>query len=104
MLYAALLTAEILEALPRARTVVLDGSFVQDPLYGALVQALVPASSVRVSAGGPGLAIGAALLASHAKRQGPAPLALERPDTGGLPDLSSYRARWRESFAKETLT
>jgi sugar (pentulose or hexulose) kinase len=102
VLYAALLTAEILDALPPARTVVLDGTFVRDPLYGALVQAAQPRATVLVNPDTAGLAAGAALLATHEMRRGPAPLALERPDAAGLPDLSAYRAAWREALTMET--
>ncbi len=101
--YAALLTAEILDALPPARTVILDGSFVRDPLYGALVQAFRPAATVLVNPSTDGVATGAALLASHETRRAPVPLALERPATGGLPELLSYRARWRERFNLEMM-
>ena len=43
VLFASLLTVEVIEALPRAGVVVLDGSFVREPLYGAIVRALAPA-------------------------------------------------------------
>lgn len=104
VLYAALLTAEILHALPRARTVVLDGNFVRDPLYGALVQHLDPGADVRVNADSHGISAGAALLATHESRAGPVALSLTRPDTAGLPDLTAYRARWRESLTLETMS
>jgi sugar (pentulose or hexulose) kinase len=102
VLYAALLTAEILDTLPPARTVVLDGPFVRDPLYGAQVQAMQPRTEVRVNPDSAGLAAGAALLASHATRRSPAPLRLERPDAAGLPDISAYRAAWRDTLTMET--
>ncbi|MFT3974801.1 MAG: FGGY family carbohydrate kinase [Amaricoccus sp.] len=98
VLYAALLTAEILDALPDTRTVVLDGNFVRDPLYGALVQHLHPGAEVCVNSDSYGASAGAALLAGHAARTAPAALALARPDTAGLPDLAAYRARWREAL------
>jgi sugar (pentulose or hexulose) kinase len=102
VIYAALLTAEILDALPPARTVVLDGTFVRDPLYGALVQRLHPAAEVRVNADSFGISAGGALLAGHEGRTAPVALSLDRPDTHGLPDLTAYRARWRESLKLET--
>jgi sugar (pentulose or hexulose) kinase len=102
VLYAALLTVEALDALPPARTVVLDGSFVRDPLYAALVQALAPAVEVRVNPDSVGHAAGAALLAGHETRRGPAALDLARPEAG-LPDLARYRAAWRERLMLETL-
>lgn len=98
-LYVALLTAEILDAPPRAGSVVLDGAFVHEPLYGALVQALHPATRVFVNPDSAGQATGAALLAGHATRLRPAPLALEAADPAGLPDLARYRALWRDRIA-----
>lgn len=104
VLYAALLTAEILDALPPARTVVLDGSFVREPLYGAIVQRLRPDADVRVNADSFGISAGAALLAGHEARMAPVSLSLARPDTAGLPDLAAYRARWRDTLNLETTT
>lgn len=103
-LYSALLTAEILDALPPARTAVLDGSFVRDPLFGSLVQKLHPETDIRVNADSFGISAGAALLAGHETRAGPVGLSLARPDTAGLPDLTAYRARWREALKPETET
>ncbi|MBP7001623.1 FGGY family carbohydrate kinase [Amaricoccus sp.] len=102
VLYAALLTAEVLAALPPAPRVALDGTFVRDPLYGALVQALRPEAEVLVNPAAAGHAGGAALLATHETRAGLAPLALDRPDTAGLPDLTAYRAAWRDALTMET--
>lgn len=104
VLYVALLTAEILDALPPAATVVLDGSYVRDPLYGALVQHLHPAARVLVNPDSHGISAGAALLASHETRSAPVELALVRPTTAGLPDLTAYRARWRNTLTMETTT
>lgn len=103
VLYVALLTAEILDALPSARTVVLDGNYVRDPLYGALVQALHPGAEVLVNADSFGISAGAALLASHETRTAPVRLSLARPDVAGLPDLTAYRVRWRDALTMETL-
>lgn len=102
VLYAGLLTAEVLAALPPAGTVVLDGTFVRDPLYGAVVQALRPEARVLVNPDTAGHATGAALLAGHEARSARAPLDLDRPDTSGLPDLEPYRAAWREALTMET--
>ena len=102
VLYAALLTAEALDALPPSRTVVLDGTFVRDPLYGALVQALRPGAEVLVNPDSAGHASGAALLAGHESRRARPRISLIRPDTSGLPDLDAYRAAWREALTMET--
>jgi len=95
LLYAALLTAECVDGLPPAATVVLDGNFVKEPLYGAAVAALLPGRQVCINRHAYGTASGAALLASHLTRAEPAPLAIETPDATALPDLTAYRADWR---------
>lgn len=100
VLYSALLTARCVAELPPARTVVLDGNFVVDPLYGALVARLLPERRVLVSRNTTGTATGAALLAGHETRREPAPIDLETPDIAALPDLSDYYARWRAAIGK----
>ncbi len=101
LLYTALLTAEMIDALPPAGTIVLDGAFARDPLYGALVQGLLPDTRVLVNADSAGVVAGAALLVTHLTRSAPAPLRLEAAATGGLPDLPSYRALWRSCLTLE---
>jgi sugar (pentulose or hexulose) kinase len=91
-----MLAAECLEDLPPARTIVLDGGFVQDPMFGRILAALLPGARVLVNHDPFGTATGAALLAGHETRDRPAPLDAEAPDTAGLPDLSSYRSHWRD--------
>ena len=95
VLYTAMLAAEGLERLPPAATVILDGNFVKDPLFAAVVQALLPGRAVRVNRDSLGTQAGAALLATHETRTAPAPLRLEPPEAVSLPDLPAYRARWR---------
>ncbi|NTJ67994.1 carbohydrate kinase [Agrobacterium rhizogenes] len=96
VLYSALLTVACIRDLPPARTIVLDGNFVVDPLYGAIVAALLLDRRVLVSRGTTGTATGAAMLAAHERRGSPAPLAAEAPDISDLPDLSSYQQRWHD--------
>lgn len=73
----------------------LDGPFVRDPLFGAVVVALHPGRRVLVNLDAHGVATGAALLASHETRTGPAPIALASPPALHLDGLSAYRDRWR---------
>ncbi|GGD95463.1 carbohydrate kinase [Aureimonas endophytica] len=96
VLYAALLAAECLADLPPAATVALDGGFVKEPMFGRLVAALLPGTRVLVNHDPYGTATGAALLAGHETRRGPAPFDAEEPARAGLPDLSSYRSQWRD--------
>lgn len=103
VLHAALLTVECLGDLPPATTTVLDGNFVKDSYFGAIVSALLPGRRVLVNQGAFGTATGAALLAGHESRTAPAPLAVETPNTDDIPDLTHYRAQWRaRSRAEET--
>jgi len=95
VLYVALLTAECVEDLPGVANVVLDGTFVKDALFGSIVAALLQNTRVLVSRSSTGTATGAALLASHTTRHGPAQLAAEAPTPALLADLASYRAHWR---------
>ena len=94
VLYAALLTDRCLEAVDTS-TIVLDGSFVRDPLYGAVIAALNPRKRVVVNLDQYGTVTGAALLATHDTRRNPAAIALETPPALAMPELTAYRGRWR---------
>ncbi len=94
VLQMALLTDLCLATVESTAAVVLDGSFVADPLYAALVAALRPGQDVRVNASATGLASGAALLVSHASRTQPVALSLDTPQMLDLPALPAYRRRW----------
>ena len=95
VLYAALLTNCCLDGLATS-AVVLDGSFVRDPLYGAIVAALRPERSVHINRETFGTVTGAALLATHAAVTAPRPLSLERPLPIDNSDLIAYARQWRE--------
>jgi sugar (pentulose or hexulose) kinase len=101
VLHMALLTDACLTAVASGAAIVLDGSFLADPLYPSLVAALRPQQRVRVNASSDGVASGAALLAGHGSRAAPAPLALDDPAAIDLPGLSAYRARWAELATTE---
>ena len=97
VLYTALLTIECVDALASHGPLILDGSFLRDPLYGALVAALRPDCETLASHDPYGVASGAALLATHGIRQGNASIALERPPVFHHPpiELAAYARRWR---------
>ncbi|MFC6488417.1 FGGY-family carbohydrate kinase [Nitratireductor sp. GCM10026969] len=97
VLYCALLTVECLDALGEGAQVVLDGSFLREPLYPALVAAFARKRRVRFNLDAYGVASGAALLASHETRTEPAPVELSEPEGLGAfaSKLSSYASRWR---------
>ncbi|MDX1218846.1 carbohydrate kinase [Sinorhizobium medicae] len=105
LLYCALLTVECIETLSADRLVVLDGSFLRDPLYADVVAALLPDRKVCFNLDAYGVAAGAALLAGHETRKGPAPLTLSEPTRFGRlePELLRYAADWR-AVARTTAT
>ncbi|HEV7320316.1 MAG TPA: FGGY family carbohydrate kinase [Ensifer sp.] len=97
LLYCALLTAECVEALGPGRLVVLDGSFLRDPLYARLVAALLPNRRVRFNLEAYGVASGAALLAREGRRSAPVPLSLADPVAVShlSPAVAVYASQWR---------
>jgi hypothetical protein len=98
VLYAALLTAECIDALNENGLVALDGTFLQDPLYATLVAALRPNAETVYNLEPYGTASGAALLGEHEVRHTPAPIALSLPAAfaGDRKGLAGYAQRWRE--------
>lgn len=95
VLYTALLTDCCLDMVETS-TVVLDGSFVREPLYGAIIAALRPHRRVLVNLDQFGTIAGAALLATHETRKVSAPLALEAPTPLDIPGLAAYARAWRD--------
>ncbi|MEP7456534.1 FGGY family carbohydrate kinase [Phyllobacterium sp. SB3] len=96
VLYAALLTSECLEALDSRGLVVLDGSFLRDPLFAGLVAALRPGGKTFYSLENYGVAAGAAMLAGYHGRNDAAQITLCRPEkVPGISNLVAYATRWR---------
>jgi hypothetical protein len=95
VLYSALLTDRCLDTLT-APTVILDGGFVRDPLFARIIATLRPDRRVLVNPRPFGTVAGAALLATHETRSGPAALALEPAAPLDQPDLIDYARAWRE--------
>jgi sugar (pentulose or hexulose) kinase len=98
VLYAALLTLECIEALADKGLVVLDGTFLRDPLYATLVAALRPGRETLYNLDTYGIASGAAFLAGHDMRPAPASLSLSRPTAlaGDHHALAAYAEQWRD--------
>ncbi|WGV15883.1 FGGY family carbohydrate kinase [Fuscovulum ytuae] len=94
VLYVALLTVECGNRLDATREWVLDGSFLRDPAFAALVAALRPGRVTRVNAEGYGIAAGAAAL-FQPDRAMPAPDLADPLPLPGLDGLTDYAARWR---------
>lgn len=90
VLYVALLTLACADALDARRPLVLDGSFVRDPVYSALVAAIRAPAAVLTGGDGDGVAAGAATLAA-----GTSPAAKTHPVTPlGIPGIVVYARRW----------
>lgn len=104
VLYTALLTVECLDALGSAGRVILDGSFLRDPLYAALVAALRPQGDTVANLDAYGVASGTALLASHGTRLARAAIALEKPPIfqHSTAELAAYAHRWQAAAGQSS--
>ena len=96
-LYVALLTVACLDAMGEHPLTLLDGSFVSDPLYPALVSALTPGRRTLSNTHPYGTAAGAALLAGHDARSRPVEVDLRAPEAIHLPGLARYAQSWRSA-------
>jgi sugar (pentulose or hexulose) kinase len=95
LLYVALLTDACLDAMGDNATTLLDGTFVKDPIYPALVGALRPGRRTLFNTDAYGTAAGAALLAGHGARSRHVSVDVRSPERIDLPNLAGYAARWR---------
>jgi sugar (pentulose or hexulose) kinase len=95
VLYLALLTVSCANILGAERNIVLDGTYLRDPLYARLVAALRPDAQTLENHDGDGVASGAALLCNHETRREPAPITLSLPQPlSALADLDAYAREW----------
>lgn len=99
VLYVALLAHDCCRILAPERLWVLDGSFLRDPAFAALLAALHGADRIRINFEPYGIAAGAALLCAADKAG--APLSLSpAPQLPDLPDLTDYARKW-QALAKD---
>jgi sugar (pentulose or hexulose) kinase len=98
LIYIAQLSVECLAALKVDATVVLDGSYLKDPLFAKLVTTLRGSGETLFNLDAYGVATGAALLGSHGTTRARDGLHLQTADTIAAPAdlLTSYHRRWRE--------
>jgi sugar (pentulose or hexulose) kinase len=96
-LYVALMASASLDLLRSDNRLIVDGGFVDDPLFALLLAALRPRQPVVLSAEREGTAIGAALLWRWSERDGPAPLDLKQVPAVEIRGLAAYAERWREA-------
>ena len=96
-LYVALMASASLDLLRSANRVIVDGGFVDDPLFARLLAALRPHQRVALSGEREGTAIGAALLWRWPEREAPVPLDLREVAAPEVKGLAAYAGRWREA-------
>lgn len=100
VVHAALLTVTCAGALTPDQRLILDGTFLAEPLYARLVAGFAGGREVRTAPASGGVAAGAALLVDHADRTTPVPLdlvAAAEPPEG--PDYAAYAEEWRSRAA-----
>jgi L-fuculokinase len=95
-LYAALVTAHVLERLEAPGDLIVEGGFTRSPAFAAVLAGLMPGRLVVIAPAAAGAAAGAALLA-HWGEPHPAPR-LEPARAWVLPGLEAYRERWERAL------
>src|SRR5579863_4426606 len=94
--YAALVTAHVLERLEAPGDLIVEGGFTRSPAFAAVLAGLMRDRRVLVAPAAAGAAAGAALLA-HWGEPHPAPR-LEPSRPWVLPGLQAYRERWERAL------
>ena len=77
--------------------IIVDGGFVDDPLFAPLLAALRPHQPVALSREREGTAIGAALLWRWQEREAAVALDLREVAAPQIAGLAAYAERWREA-------
>jgi L-fuculokinase len=95
-LYAALVTAHVLERLEAPGDLIVEGGFTRSPAFAAVLAGLLPARRVVIAPAAAGAAAGAALLA-HWGEPHPPPR-LEPARAWVLPGLKAYQERWERAL------
>jgi L-fuculokinase len=95
-IYAALVTAHVLERLEAPGDLIVEGGFTRSPAFAAVLAGLMPGRRVMIAPAAAGAAAGAALL-THWGEPHPAPR-LEPARAWVLPGLEAYRERWERAL------
>ncbi|HEX9169123.1 MAG TPA: FGGY family carbohydrate kinase [Roseiarcus sp.] len=95
-LYAALMTAHMLQRLEAPGDLIVEGGFTRSPAFAAVLAGLMPGRRVVVAPMSAGAAAGAALLGHWGERREPPRLDLAR--AWSLPGLDAYRGRWERAL------
>jgi sugar (pentulose or hexulose) kinase len=96
-LYVALMASASLDLLRSGNRLIVDGGFVEDPLFARLLAALRPHQRVALSREREGTAIGAALLWGWPERKEPVALDLQEVPAPEVAGLAAYAERWCEA-------
>jgi sugar (pentulose or hexulose) kinase len=91
-LYAALMTAHLIQRLDAPGDLIVEGGFTRSPAFAAVLAGLMPDRRVVVAPKSAGAAAGAALLARW--REPHEPPHLEAAGAWAIPGLEAYRERW----------
>jgi L-fuculokinase len=95
-LYAALMTAQLLERLEAPGDLIVEGGFTRSPAFAAVLARLMPGRRVVIAPMSAGAAAGAALLAHWGEQREPPRLDPAR--AWAIPGLDAYRRRWERSL------
>ena len=95
VLHSALLTVTCADVLRGGSRIILDGTFLNEPLFAPLVAALRDGQPTEFSEETHGVVAGAVCLADHETRTAPAPLTLTPATPVAIPGLSDYARHWR---------
>ncbi len=95
-LYAALVSAHVLERLEAPGDLIVEGGFTRSPAFAAVLAGLMPGRRVVIAPAAAGAAAGAAMLA-HWGEPHPPPR-LEPARAWVLPGLKAYQERWERAL------
>lgn len=94
LLHSALLTVTCAEVLNGGERLILDGTFLKEPLYAPLVAALRPGRQTGLSDEPEGVVVGAVRLSEHGRGGGAGKLTLDPVAPIDIPGLTDYSRRW----------
>jgi L-fuculokinase len=95
-LYAALMTAHLLQRLEAPGDLIVEGGFTRSPAFAAVLAGLMPSRRVVVAPTSAGAAAGAALLADWGEPRDPPRLDPAR--AWAVPGLDAYQRRWEQTL------
>lgn len=101
VLHAALLTVSCANVFKGGKRLILDGTFLKEPLYAPLVAALRPGCKTEVSHETNGVVAGAVQLARRDMSASMTPLPLETVTPIAIPGLAEYAKQWLETAEQQ---